>query len=210
MGGSDQWGNITAGIDLIRKLRAAKAHGLVLPLMTTATARSSARPKPAPIWLDAARTSPYQFYQFWLNTDDRDVVTLPEVLHVPRSRRRSTRSTAADARRTRTPRGAARAGARGDDAGARRGAGARGPNRRRACCLASDIADARGRRRAGGVSGCAIDRASSGRMSEQGIGIGRSRHAREARGLEERCAAADSVGRCVCEQSPLSPIRRCG
>ena len=75
MGGSDQWGNITAGIDLIRKLRAKKAHGLVMPLDDDGVGRqSSARPKPGTIWLDPARTSPFEFYQFWLNTDDRDVV----------------------------------------------------------------------------------------------------------------------------------------
>src|SRR5262245_10958935 len=74
MGGSDQWGNITAGIDLIRKLRAAKAHGLVTPLVTTASGAKFGKTEAGTIWLDAARTSPFKFYQFWLNTDDRDVV----------------------------------------------------------------------------------------------------------------------------------------
>jgi len=74
MGGSDQWGNITAGIELIRKLRAAKAHGLVWPLMTTATGTKFGKTETGTIWLDPARTSPFKFYQFWLNTDDRDVV----------------------------------------------------------------------------------------------------------------------------------------
>ena len=87
MGGSDQWGNITAGIDLIRKLRGKKAHGLVWPLMTTASGTKFGKTEAGTVWLDAARTSPFRFYQFWLNTDDRDVVALPEVLHVPRSRR---------------------------------------------------------------------------------------------------------------------------
>jgi len=75
MGGSDQWGNITAGIDLIRKLRGKKAHGLVWPLMTTATGAKFGKTEAGTVWLDPSRTSPFRFYQFWLNTDDRDVVT---------------------------------------------------------------------------------------------------------------------------------------
>lgn len=75
MGGSDQWGNITAGIDLIRKLRAKKAHGLVMPLVTMASGVKFGKTEAGTIWLDPARTSPFRFYQFWLNTDDRDVVT---------------------------------------------------------------------------------------------------------------------------------------
>jgi tyrosyl-tRNA synthetase len=74
MGGSDQWGNITAGIDLIRKLRAKKAHGLVWPLMKTATGTKFGKTEAGTIWLDPRRTSPFRFYQFWLNTDDRDVI----------------------------------------------------------------------------------------------------------------------------------------
>ena len=75
MGGSDQWGNITAGIDLIRKVRAAKAHGLVWPLMKTASGAKFGKTEAGAIWLDPARTSPFKFYQFWVNTDDRDVVS---------------------------------------------------------------------------------------------------------------------------------------
>jgi tyrosyl-tRNA synthetase len=74
MGGSDQWGNITAGIDLVRKLRATKAHGLVMPLVTTASGVKFGKTEAGTIWLDPARTSPFRFYQFWLNTDDRDVI----------------------------------------------------------------------------------------------------------------------------------------
>src|SRR2546425_3709451 len=73
MGGSDQWGNITAGIDLIRKLRAKKAHGLVWPLMTTASGAKFGKTEAGTIWLDPQRTSPFKFYQFWLNTNDADV-----------------------------------------------------------------------------------------------------------------------------------------
>jgi tyrosyl-tRNA synthetase len=75
MGGSDQWGNITAGIDLVRKVRGKKAHGLVWPLMTTASGAKFGKTEAGTIWLDAARTSPFRFYQFWLNTDDRDVIS---------------------------------------------------------------------------------------------------------------------------------------
>src|SRR5215204_6252405 len=75
MGGSDQWGNITAGTDLIRRLRSTKAHGLVWPLMKTASGAKFGKPETGTVWLDAARTSPFRFYQFWLNTDDRDVIS---------------------------------------------------------------------------------------------------------------------------------------
>src|SRR5262245_21315754 len=74
LGGSDQWGNITAGIDLIRKLRGKKAHGLVWPLLKTASGAKFGKTEAGTVWLDADRTSPFKFYQFWLNTDDRDVV----------------------------------------------------------------------------------------------------------------------------------------
>jgi tyrosyl-tRNA synthetase len=74
MGGSDQWGNITAGMDLIRRVRGGKAHGLVLPLITTAAGTKFGKSEGGAIWLDAERTRPYEFYQFWLNADDRDAI----------------------------------------------------------------------------------------------------------------------------------------
>jgi tyrosyl-tRNA synthetase len=74
MGGSDQWGNIVAGADLIRKLRGARAHGLVMPLVTTAAGVKFGKTEAGAVWLDPARTSDFQFFQFWLNTDDRDAV----------------------------------------------------------------------------------------------------------------------------------------
>ncbi len=74
MGGSDQWGNITAGMDLIRKLRGARAFGLVSPLVTTSAGVKFGKTEAGTIWLDPAMTSPFRFYQFWLNTDDRDAV----------------------------------------------------------------------------------------------------------------------------------------
>src|SRR5881398_2046301 len=72
VGGSDQWGNITAGIDLIRRVEGGEAHGLVAPLVTTASGAKFGKTEAGAIWLDPALTSPYAFYQFWVNTDDRD------------------------------------------------------------------------------------------------------------------------------------------
>jgi tyrosyl-tRNA synthetase len=79
MGGSDQWGNITAGIELIRKVRGEKAHGLVWPLMKTAAGTKFGKTEAGTILLDPALTSQYRFYQFWLHTDDRDVVNYLKV-----------------------------------------------------------------------------------------------------------------------------------
>jgi tyrosyl-tRNA synthetase len=72
VGGSDQWGNITAGIDLIRRVQGGEAHGLVAPLVTMASGAKFGKTEGGAIWLDPTLTSPYQFYQFWINTDDRD------------------------------------------------------------------------------------------------------------------------------------------
>ena len=72
MGGSDQWGNITAGIELIARREGKQAHGLVFPLLTTSSGAKFGKSEVGNVWLDPARTSPYQFYQFWLNVDDRD------------------------------------------------------------------------------------------------------------------------------------------
>jgi tyrosyl-tRNA synthetase len=73
VGGSDQWGNITAGIDLIRRVGDGDAHGLVAPLMTTASGAKFGKTEAGAIWLDPTLTSPYQFYQHWMNVDDRDL-----------------------------------------------------------------------------------------------------------------------------------------
>jgi tyrosyl-tRNA synthetase len=72
-GGSDQWGNITAGIELIGKREGRQAYGLVFPLVTNASGTKFGKSEAGNVWLDPAKTSPYQFYQFWINTDDRDV-----------------------------------------------------------------------------------------------------------------------------------------
>lgn len=74
MGGSDQWGNIVAGMDLIGKVRGGRAHGLVFPLVTSATGAKFGKTEAGAIWLDPKRTSPYAFYQFWFNTADQDAV----------------------------------------------------------------------------------------------------------------------------------------
>lgn len=73
IGGSDQWGNITGGVDLVRRLHGGTAHGLTMPLVTKADGTKFGKTESGTIWLDPARTSPYAFYQFWLNTADADV-----------------------------------------------------------------------------------------------------------------------------------------
>ncbi|NMB41825.1 MAG: tyrosine--tRNA ligase, partial [Firmicutes bacterium] len=73
-GGSDQWGNITAGIDLIRRVSAKKAYGITFPLVTKSDGAKFGKTEAGTIWLDPAKTSPYEFYQFWINCDDRDVI----------------------------------------------------------------------------------------------------------------------------------------
>jgi tyrosyl-tRNA synthetase len=73
MGGSDQWGNIVAGIDLIRRKVGKEAYAITFPLLTTASGAKMGKTAAGAVWLSAAKTSPYDFYQFWVNTDDRDV-----------------------------------------------------------------------------------------------------------------------------------------
>ena len=73
IGGSDQWGNITAGIDLTRRLHGGKVFGLTMPLITKSDGTKFGKTESGTIWLDPAKTSPYAFYQFWLNTADADV-----------------------------------------------------------------------------------------------------------------------------------------
>jgi tyrosyl-tRNA synthetase len=73
LGGSDQWGNITAGIELIRRGAGGDAHGISAPLITSAAGTKFGKSEGQAVWLDPELTSPYQFYQFWINADDRDV-----------------------------------------------------------------------------------------------------------------------------------------
>jgi tyrosyl-tRNA synthetase len=73
MGGSDQWGNIVAGIDLIRRTRQKEAFGLTFPLITNSSGTKMGKTEKGAVWLDSKRTSPYDYYQFWVNTEDNDV-----------------------------------------------------------------------------------------------------------------------------------------
>jgi tyrosyl-tRNA synthetase len=79
-GGSDQWGNLTAGLDLIHRAEGLPVHAFATPLLTRADGAKFSASEGAALWLDPGLTSPYAFYQFWLNTDDRDVVTYLKVL----------------------------------------------------------------------------------------------------------------------------------
>ncbi|MFQ5491573.1 MAG: tyrosine--tRNA ligase [Phycisphaerae bacterium] len=74
VGGNDQWGNITAGIDLIRRLTGKQAYGMTFPLLTTASGEKFGKTAEGAVWLDAERTSVWDFYQYWIRTDDRDVI----------------------------------------------------------------------------------------------------------------------------------------
>ncbi len=73
MGGSDQWGNIVAGIDLIRRVKNGSAFGITFPLVTTSSGAKMGKTAAGAVWLDPDRTSPYDYFQYWMNTDDRDV-----------------------------------------------------------------------------------------------------------------------------------------
>ncbi len=95
MGGNDQWGNIVAGIELIRRMRQEEAFGITFPLVTTSSGAKMGKTAKGAIWLDQERTSPYDYYQYWINTDDRDVVRflslftflpLPEIEEVEKLR----------------------------------------------------------------------------------------------------------------------------
>jgi tyrosyl-tRNA synthetase len=85
VGGSDQWGNITAGTDLARRMRGAQLHGLTCPLLMKADGTKMGKTSGGALWLDPERTSPYQFYQYWINIDDADVgVSLRMLTELPR------------------------------------------------------------------------------------------------------------------------------
>lgn len=74
MGGSDQWGNIIAGIELIRRAEGKEAYAITFPLITTSSGKKMGKTEKGAIWLDAKLTSPYDYYQFWINTDDTDTI----------------------------------------------------------------------------------------------------------------------------------------
>ena len=73
MGGSDQWGNIVAGVELIRRVHQGAAFGITFPLITTIGGEKMGKTAKGAVWLDAEKTAPYDYYQYWINTDDRDV-----------------------------------------------------------------------------------------------------------------------------------------
>jgi tyrosyl-tRNA synthetase len=79
LGGSDQWGNIVAGLDLIRRVEGGAGHALTIPLLTKADGSKFGKTASGSIWLDASMTSPYAFFQYWLNTDDKDVIKFLKV-----------------------------------------------------------------------------------------------------------------------------------
>jgi tyrosyl-tRNA synthetase len=74
IGGSDQWGNITAGLDLIGKMGGGDAYGMTIPLVTKSDGKKFGKSESGAVWLDRSKTSVYSFYQFWINTDDSDVI----------------------------------------------------------------------------------------------------------------------------------------
>jgi tyrosyl-tRNA synthetase len=73
MGGSDQWGNIVAGVDLVRRMRQQTVYGITFPLITTASGEKMGKTATGAVWLDSRLTSPYEYYQYWVNTEDQDV-----------------------------------------------------------------------------------------------------------------------------------------
>jgi tyrosyl-tRNA synthetase len=97
MGGSDQWGNITAGVELVARREQTAVHGLTVPLLVTASGGKFGKTEGENVWLDPGRTSPYAFYQFWINQDDRDLeqllrtftfLSLPEIAGIMDDHRR--------------------------------------------------------------------------------------------------------------------------
>ena len=99
-GGSDQWGNLTSGTDLIHRVEGAHVHAIGTPLITNSDGTKFGKSEGNAIWLDPEMCSPYRFYQFWLNTDDADVIDAAQGLHVPRAARasRSSRSSSSASR----------------------------------------------------------------------------------------------------------------
>ena len=133
LGGSDQWGNITEGIDLIRRRRGDQAFGLTSPLVTKADGTKFGKTEAGSVWLDPARTSPYAFFQFWLRTGDAEVGSyLRRFTFLGRERIEELDE--ATASRPERRAGPAGAGVRGDRHGARRGRGPPGRGRPRRSC----------------------------------------------------------------------------
>ena len=208
MGGSDQWGNITAGIDLIRKVRAKKAHGLVWPLMTTASGAKFGKTEAGTIWLDPARTSPFKFYQFWLNTDDRDVIPyLKYFTFLDRDAVAALeRATQAAPEKREAQRVLARevtALVHGADQVAR-------AEHASSLLFGEDIATLDVDDVLAVFEDVPSTELPADALGGDGHRDGRSRGARAARAVEERCAAARAVGRRLRQQPPGGRIRRRG
>ncbi len=168
-GGSDQWGNITAGVELIRRVRGERAFGLVYPLVTTADGSKLGKTERGTIWLDAKKTSPYRFYQYWLNQPDAEAVAFLKLLHLAQPGGDCHAGTG-DGGAARTPRGAAHAGMRSHAHGAWRAR--RSPMRRRrrrhssAAILDGPVGcDHRGYLRRGAGQRATADRRSKGTAS---------------------------------------------
>ncbi len=106
-GGTDQWGNITAGIELCRRMHGVQAYGLTWPLLLTADGAKFGKSAGNAVWLDPDLTSPYAYYQYWINADDRDVVRF--LKHLPRPRRHRARGSTRPTRPRATPTGSWRA-----------------------------------------------------------------------------------------------------
>ena len=143
-GGSDQWGNLTAGIDLVRRVEGAAVHALSTPLVTKSDGTKMGKTEGGSVWLDPSLTSPYAFFQFWLNADDADArAWLPLFSERPADGDRG-----ADRRERRTPGGPdgpAGAGRGAHPAGARAGAAPPGRGGRAGRCSAGTTsADAGG------------------------------------------------------------------
>jgi tyrosyl-tRNA synthetase len=79
LGGDDQWGNILAGVDLIRRVEGVTVHAMTYPLLTTASGEKMGKTAAGAVWLDADKVSPYDYYQYWINCDDRDVEKLLKI-----------------------------------------------------------------------------------------------------------------------------------
>ena len=101
VGGSDQWGNITAGIDLGRRMRGVQLYGLTCPLLTKSDGSKMGKTEQGTVWLSAERTSPYQFYQYWINVEDADVGNCLRMLTSCRAKRSKSLDAAASGRRRR-------------------------------------------------------------------------------------------------------------
>ena len=128
VGGSDQWGNITAGIDLARRMRGVQLYGLTCPLLTKSDGSKMGKTETGTVWLSAERTSPYQFYQYWIRVEDADVGKCLRMLTtLPREEIESL--DAARATGCRQARQPAAAGRGADAAGARRRGPGGGPAR---------------------------------------------------------------------------------